>query len=250
MIFIIYLLISFALFFFQKSLIYPAPKTPLTDCQLPSGLTFFDEQIGETKITGLYSQNNHRKLFVFFHGNAESACNWKHLANQHVSKHGYDTLILEYPGYAGAPGDPSYKNNLKMLEALAEWIDNQKYDTYAVMGVSLGTGMASTLASKINSDLLILAAPFDTMPSLAQSKFPIYPKIILTEKYNNIKALENFDNLVIVLHGTRDLVVPRRHTLNLTQTLKNHERIELPDKGHNQILENAIIDELLSQYLP
>jgi hypothetical protein len=59
------------------------------------------------------------------------------------------------------------------------------------IGRSLGTGVAVYLAAQREIEKLVLVTPFDSLRSVAQEIYPIYPiSLILKESYRSIEYAE------------------------------------------------------------
>ena len=116
---------------------------------------------------GIFTPGGGRGVVVFFHGNGGSACGWRYLGPNHVAAHGFDTLVVEYPGYAGDRRETGADSIEAMIASAARW--SARYDRIAVMGFSLGTGMASELARRVRPESVTLFAPFDSLSALVRS---------------------------------------------------------------------------------
>ncbi len=233
----------------QKRLTYPAPTTPLLSCDLPQGVDFFEETQSDTELKGIYHKAGQNKLLIFFHGNGEGACSWRYLGKNHVSKQGFDTLVMEYPGYSGLAGKPSKKANFAMVNALATWLETQNYEDIAIMGFSLGTGMASELAPKLNTKTLILLAPYDRMRRVVRDIAPFIPNFLISENYQNDIALQNFKAKVTIIHGAKDPLIRPVRSEVLAASLQNVERIIRENRGHDDLFDDEFINWLLDHTL-
>ena len=78
-----------------------------------------------------------------------------------------------------------------------------------IYGESLGTAVAIDLASMYNFSGIILESPFTSMLDLAQKYYPIFPvKLILKDRYESRKKLNDIKSPVLVMHGKKDKIVP------------------------------------------
>src|SRR5690606_25995439 len=102
---------------------------------------------------------------------------------------------------------------------------------------SLGTGVASYLASKLEIERLVLVSPFDSMVSVAGSRYPWSPiGCILEERYDSDVYLACVDAPVLVLRPGRDEIIPADATDRLIDALHARpEVLEFPGAGHNTI---------------
>ncbi len=245
----LYLTVLLILYFTQKFVFYPGSRDTHTECDLPDGVSFFEENVSGIELNGIFHDAGHDKLFVFFHGNGESACSWRYLGKNHVSKLGYNTLVMEYPGYSGTDGKPSIKSNLAMVSALVDWFEAQDYENVAVMGFSLGTAMASDFAPKVKAEHLILIAPFDRMRRVAHDHVPFVPSFLITENYKNDVALEGYSYPVTIFHGAEDRIIYPKRSAALADELENVERFVIEGRGHNDLFDDEMVDWMLQQGL-
>ena len=86
-------------------------------------------------------------------------------------------MIIDYPGYGLSDGKPSDKtmfdSALKVYD-YANQLDCVDEDNIVVLGYSIGTGVATQVASQRNVNGLILVAPYDEALSLYNVKHNDY----------------------------------------------------------------------------
>lgn len=246
----LYAIILIAFWFLQSAMIYPDQGTHLSECNLPKGAKIFHRNIDGGELDGIFTAVGNRKLLIFFHGNAESACAWRFAGINHIAAQGYDTLVIEYPGYAGLSGKPSLLRNDAMTNALAKWLAQNNYEKTAILGYSLGSGIASMLSEKIDPDAVLLFAPFDKMANVIRDIAPFIPSFIVHQNYQNDRALSEYEGPVTIIHGAGDMVISPKRSEALANSLTNVDRIILQGKGHNGLFETAFFDQLLKDKLP
>src|SRR5690606_6588229 len=94
-------------------------------------------------------------------------------------------------------------------------------DSIIVYGKSLGTGVASYVASKEKIRQLILETPYYSMPSLFSSYAPIYPTGRMSRfKFPVGEYLQKVEEPVTIFHGTSDRVVFYSQGKKLQKILK------------------------------
>ncbi|WP_041958581.1 alpha/beta hydrolase [Sulfurospirillum arsenophilum] len=187
-------------------------------------------------------QESDAGLILYFGGNADDATRFV----LHVKElHGYDIVTFNYRGYVGSTGEPSE-------EALFE--DALKiYDTYAkgrkvvVIGRSLGTGVATYLASKRVVDGLVLLTPYDSILSLAKLKYPFFPiDLLLKNKFESINYLPFVKAKIAVVEVENDATIPRYHFEKFVEAMPRKPlHVILANTTHGKILEHpAFTSEL------
>jgi len=151
------------------------------------------------------------RTVVYFHGNGEVAGDDVWIARELVRR-GFHVVLGEYRGYgASAPGEPSeaglYADAEAVLAALgARGIDRARI---VLWGMSLGTGVAAEMAKRGRGDVLVLVAPYTSIIDVAAYHFPIAPvSLLMEERYDTLAKAPDIRARTLVLHGTRDEVVP------------------------------------------
>ncbi|MBX2853521.1 MAG: alpha/beta fold hydrolase [Rhodobacteraceae bacterium] len=237
------------LFFLQAKLIYFPEDRRLDSCEPPAPTQYI--QIGGEQ--ALLTQTGANNLIIFFHGNAGSACNWRYLAANHLAVLGYDTLVVEYPGYGGDTRAPSKEEIAKALPVFQEWVAAQSYETITIFGYSLGAGVGSMYAAAFGADQIILFAPFDSLYAVAFDQGVMVPRNLLTEDYDNIAALSAIEAPIYILHGSDDRTIPAKHSDDLMRALseagRDVEREVLQGVGHTGLFESPEFDVRMGRVL-
>jgi uncharacterized protein len=173
-------------------------------------------------------------LIVFSHGNAEliDGQSW---VIEGALLLGYSVALCEYRGYGHSDGAPSQaaiiEDHCAMLDALAKRseIDPERI---IYMGRSIGTGVACSLAAERPPAALILIAPFQSIREMAKGF--LAPAFLIRDPFDNEKAVAEYPGPVLLLHGTRDEVIPITHSRALERATTRALLIEL-DSGHNDV---------------
>lgn len=185
-------------------------------------------------------------LILYFGGNADDATRFVVYTKE---LQGYDVIAFNYRGYVGSTGTPSE-------EALFE--DALKiYDTYAkgrkvvVIGRSLGTGVATYLASKRVVDGLVLLTPYDLILSLAKLKYPFFPiDLLLKNKFETVNYLPLVKAKIAIIEVENDVTIPRYHLEKLLEAMPSKPlHIILSNTTHGKILEHPAFTKELQTIL-
>lgn len=115
--------------------------------------------------------------------------------------------------------------------------------------------MAAKVAAVNSPKLLILQAPFYSLPDLARSTPPlnIFPSFLVKYKFRTGKYLKNANVPVAILHGDQDEIIYYGSSLKLQQEFKPGDTlITLEGMGHNDFLATELyrreIGEILRKY--
>jgi pimeloyl-ACP methyl ester carboxylesterase len=128
---------------------------------------------------------------VFFHGNGDRLASVAGNSAPYIGA-GYGFLLVEYRGYSGMPGSPTeqglYADARANIRKLMEAGVNE--DDIILFGHSLGTGVATQMATEFHVRGLILLAPYLSIPNMAQIRFPLFPAEYITkDRFENFKKI-------------------------------------------------------------
>ena len=190
-----------------------------------------------------------KKAIIYFGGNAEDVdANYPHFSYT-FKKH--TTYLVQYRGYGNSTGEPNEKNLLSDALHIYDTIKT-KYKSISVIGRSLGTGIATDLASKREVEKLVLVSPYDSIKSVAKDILFIYPiSLILKDKYDSLSKVDTIKAPTLILYAQNDKTIKKEHTDNLVKTFPpsqvtvktiNHET-------HNSILQNSDYYFYLKKFL-
>lgn len=228
-----YLLLLIALFFLQRSMIYPAPEEI---APLPAGFSEVELHTSDgLTLRAAYRQGNEgRPVAVFFHGNADS---WDggNQATQQLSKDGYGVLLPEYRGYGGNPGQPDEEGLYADGRAALSFLEGEGIaaDRMVLVGNSLGSGVAVQLAQEYSPAALVLISGYSSLPDVVAGHFAWLPaRLMLLDSFASIDKIGALDLPILLLHGEEDEVIPFAHGQRLAEAAKAADFIDFPEMGH------------------
>lgn len=238
----LYLVALIALTLVQRALIYPAPlPPPMGAAAVPAGFA----PIGLETADGLTLHAAYRgaapgrPTLVFFHGNG-SSIDESAGATMLLGQRGYGLLLVEYRGYRGNPGTPSEEGLYADGRASLAWLGAHGVpaDRTVLIGNSLGSGVATELAARMQVGGLVLISGFTSLPDVAAGHYPWLPvRLLLRDRYDNRAKLARVAAPVLVLHGTADRLIPDAQGRALAIAAP-HGTLELvPGYGHELAFE-------------
>jgi pimeloyl-ACP methyl ester carboxylesterase len=191
-------------------------------------------------------------VVLYFHGNRENIERYAPAAPL-FTRNGYEVWMLDYPGYGKSTGQFTEQK-------LYDWalvfykLARARFspDSIVIYGRSLGTGIATQLASVRDCRNLILETPYYSFPSLTDNYLPVYPSERLIHfKFPNWQYLQKVTAPVTIFHGTNDGVIPIRNPRRLIPFLKKDDEFISIEKGtHNDLVKfplfNSKLDSLLT----
>ena len=211
-VFCAYLLIGLFLYLFQRQFIYfPTPEKAI------DGVEFFNfASAGET-LKILHLNNHHDHAVIYFGGNNEDVSH--NLATFPGVFQNHAVYLVNYRGYSGSTGAPSeagfYRDALNIYDHL-----KSKHLNISAIGRSLGSGVASYLATQRELEKLVLVTPYDSVKAVSEEKYPYYPiSYMLKDHYDSYSRAHEIETNTLVIVAENDEIIPWRHTERLLSQL-------------------------------
>jgi len=176
---------------------------------------------------------------VWFHGNAGNMGD--RLENIKLL-HNYvnvNIFIFDYRGYGRSEGRPSEEGVYLDGEAALDRVKNKTRSAGArktiLFGRSLGAAVATEIATRFESDGLILESPFISVAEMARVVFPFLPiRPLLRTRFNIREKIEKIKVPLLVLQGDRDDVVPYEHGKRVFEAAPEPKKFfTIPGAAHN-----------------
>ena len=191
-------------------------------------------------INGLkFSAAEPKGAILFFHGNFGDVSGWGAYGADFAAL-GYDFYIFDYPGYGKSDGKISSQQQLlASADAISRYVLAQHSPSkLAMIGYSIGSGIAAQQAAKWDAARLILLAPYFSFERLAHEKIPFVPKFLIRYKIPTAEFLQAARGTQITLiHGAADELIPVQHCRDLAGSLKAGDLFyEIPGARHNGLL--------------
>lgn len=181
-------------------------------------------------------KDSSKGVVLYFHGNKKNIERFAPFAPL-FTKHHYEVWIIDYPTYGKSTGALTEENlyeSAYQLYKLANTVYNA--DSIIILGKSLGSGIATQLASKVNCKLLVLETPYYGLKELANWYAPIYPKNICKYNLNTYTYLPSIVAPIVVFHGTNDWVIPYSHAKQIKPLLRQKDKFyTIEQASHNGI---------------
>jgi len=229
-----YLVINLFIYFYQRNLLYnPSENNYLNDKINFNYKEIFIETDKNIKLKSWFINKDLKefKTIVFFHGNAGNLLNRIHKINE-LNKLDINILLTSWRGFSGNKGKPSEKNLYYDAQQIIDWLKAQGLDNKDIVlyGESLGTGVATELASKNNFGGIILESPFTSMVDTAKIYYPYLPvKLLLKDRYDSKSKIKDIKSPILIMHGKMDNIVPQQMGLELFEKANNPKYSYFPE---------------------
>jgi fermentation-respiration switch protein FrsA (DUF1100 family) len=177
-----------------------------------------------------------RFTVLYLHGNAG---NLSHRADicQSISSAGASVLVIDYRGYGKSKGFPTLAGLVKDGEAAYQWIERQGIPRERIIlhGESIGTGIAMQLASRLPSAAVVLEAPFTSFNEMAHRTLPFVGPLFV-RGFNNLELVSTLRVPILVIHGSRDDIVPTEMGLRVFHAARQPKKLWLVrEADHNTV---------------
>ena len=253
---LLYCIIGITLYYLQEKFIFHPEKlsnayvydfkVPFEELNIPFNAT---DTLNMIKF--FPSDTVRRGVVVYFHGNKENIERYAGFADI-FTKQGYEVWMEDYPGFGKSTGERTeqkmYEQGLQVQKMAAA-----KYgkDSIIIYGRSLGTGIASYLASVKDCRRLILESPYYSMEALFRHYAFIYPVNWMCKyHFSTYQYLQNVDAPVTIFHSTNDEVIPYKQSKRLLKLAKpGAELVTLEKTKHNTVNESPLYHQKLDSVL-
>ncbi|WP_430392414.1 alpha/beta hydrolase [Dyella sp. 20L07] len=158
--------------------------------------------------------------------------------------------LLAYRGYAASDGQPTEAALVSDAKALFDRVAPQ-HASIAVLGRSLGSGVAVQLAADRPVERLVLVTPFDSLVRVAAGYFPWVPvNLLMRERFESWRYVAGIHCPVLVIRAEQDEVIPAARTAMLVNAFARPPQQQVvADAGHNTIQDYADYSVSLRRFL-
>jgi len=203
----------------------------------------------------LFRAEKPKGLVVYYHGKGANIANKGAFVSKTFTKRNYDVIMMDYRGFGKTRGVLSEK--LLLDDALHVYREMVPlYENIVVYGCSLGTSVATYVASRSTPKCLILESPYTNMVDLGKFTKPYIPRWVVKAivKYPLQTNLFILDVTVPVhiFHGTSDKIIPIKSSHTLAELCKGRIPIDLTTiicGTHNHIAKHPDFHDKLDQIL-
>lgn len=232
---VLYILLVLLMYLYQEKLIFPGTK-------LPSNYTFnFDQPFTEHSIevdgatlNALHFHHNSDPQnkpngFVFFlHGNAGNLETWTENVKVYQDIN-VDLFLVDYRGYGKSTGKITSVEQLHSdVRAAWDFIAPQYLEKdipITIYGRSLGSGLATKLATEVEHDQLILVSPFSSMKAMVKQQYPYVPSSLLRYPLPTESIIDQVPTDIHFIVGDKDFYIPLSHTERLQEKMGKPSKV-------------------------
>lgn len=226
-----YLAVCALLFFRQRSMLYfPQAYDGGTVLALDGGT-----RLGVTRF-----EQPGPGAVIYFGGNAEAVPD--SLPELQAVFPGQSLYLMHYRGYGATPGAPTEAGLYADALALYDYV-RARHPQLTLVGRSLGSGIATRLASERPVDRLVLVTPYDSMAGVAAHHYRWLPVgLLLRDRYDAARFAAHVNAPTTILAAEHDAIIPRASSEALYRSFRPGLATFhlVPDAGHNDISLRAV----------
>ncbi|MCF6295790.1 MAG: lysophospholipase [Flavobacteriaceae bacterium] len=236
-------MIGASLYFLQEKLIFlptTLPQDYAYNFSYPFEELFLKSDDGAVINAIHFKTEKPKGVILYFHGNAGDLSRWGIITEFFVEKN-YDVLVMDYRTYGKSSGTLSEQALYNDAQLCYDYLlKHYQESEITIYGRSIGTGMATHLASGNQPNRLILEAPFYSLADVAKHRFPVFPvKRLLKYNFPSYQYIQDVKCPIIIFHGTEDNVIPYTSGENLYNSIVQKEKLffTIENGGHNNLME-------------
>ena len=188
------------------------------------------------------------RALIYYGGNGDAVQDYR----QDYARWAPDrsVYLLAYRGYGASEGQPSQDALFGDALALYDAVRGH-HASVAVVGRSLGSGIATYVAAQRPLEKLVLVTPFDSIARIAQARFPIFPvQLMMRDRYDSYRYAPAVHCPLLVLAAEHDRVVPAASTARLLPLFTPPPRvITIPGTGHGDIVAAPAYGQAVAEFL-
>jgi uncharacterized protein len=252
---LIYPLYAALMFGMQTRILFPASSTRhhAFNTSLPEGSELVEIPASFGKVRAIYWHGAGGAVsgpaVLYVHGNFERVQDSFSLVQPLVAR-GICVLQLEFPGYDGAEGYPTFNSINEAADVAFDWLAHRpEIDSHQIlaMGYSMGGGAAGELTRHRPVRALILLSTYSSLADIA-GRYGL-PDFLVRFPYDNIARVREFAGPIFIEHGRRDEVIPYALGRRLADAAPHAEFITL-ECGHADCqFDRSVFAERLPQWL-
>ncbi len=190
------------------------------------------------EINGLHFKvPNAKGVICYFKGNSRSVKGWAKFARDFIGK-GYDFFMIDYRGFGKSSGKRNQTTLFNDAQTVYKWLSTQcPEEKITIYGRSLGSGIATRIASWNKPRMLILDSPYYSfLYQIQRYGFWLPLKWILRYQIRSDQYIKKVTAPVFIIHGTRDRLISFKQGKMLHELIPDHSAlIAIEGGGHNNL---------------
>jgi len=242
-------LCAFLYFRQEEFLFFPGPNDPVLRKRMQDRRIVIASDGADIEAWWMTNESAATAVILYFGGNAEDVLYFASTAQQWPVRH---VLVANYRGFGETAGRLSEKAAYQDALALYDYAARQvSGDRIFVMGRSLGSGIATYLATQRPIAGSILVTPYDSIVAVGKRHYPVFPvRWLLRHRFASDERAPTIRTPVLIIAAEHDNVIPPAHAQQLFERWSGPKEIHvLPGVGHNDVELHPDYDALVTEFL-
>lgn len=189
-----------------------------------------------TRLRGwFFNRGANTPLVVMFGGNSMNIGAFTYIAAADTER---SYLLMNYRGYGGSEGQPSeaaiVADARHCIAHARTQLAGSATPLYLV-GFSLGSGVATQVATAEQPDALVLICPFDSITAVACGMVPVLPHLLPIDSWHSASYAPRITCPVTIFRAQYDTIVPPASTDALIRSFSTPPAVKSYPADHNSI---------------
>ena len=238
-----YVVAALGMYVFQRKLQYIAENKGLT----PESVGIMGATVetlttpdGEKIIIWYAPAAKGKPTILYFHGNAGEIGDRPLRFNYYHSR-GFGVAYVSYRGYGGSSGAPTEQGLLIDAMAAYDWLIAKGIapQSIALLGESLGSGVAVQIAARKRVGAIALNAPYTSTADVAARIYWWLPvHLLMKDQFRSIDFIAKVKVPLLVIHGDKDILIPIEFGKKLFAAANEPKELEIVRGfGHEAMFE-------------
>ena len=251
----VYLVCGIALYFLQEKFLFHPKK-------LPADYIFSFQQPFKEINLPVSSERNisivqftvpdslRKGVVLYFHGNRRNIERYASYA-VNFTRNKYEVWMIDYPGFGKTTGKRT-EETMYADAAMIYKMARSKFskDHIIIYGKSLGTGVATQLASVSDCKRVLLETPYYSIDALLKHYAFIYPVSWLSKyHFPSNQYIKKIESPVTLFHGTKDEVIPYKQAVRLAKENPGVVLVTIEGGRHNNLNDSPVFQQQLNSIL-
>jgi len=189
-------------------------------------------------------------VVLYFHGNRQNIERYATYAIN-FTRNNYEVWMIDYPGFGKTTGKRTEKT-MYADAAIFYKMARSKFskEKIIIYGKSLGTGVATQLASVSDCKRVILETPFYSIDALLKHYAFIYPVSLMSKfHFPSYEYIKKIESPVTLFHGTKDELIPYKQAVRLAKENPGVQLVTIEGGRHNNLNDSPVFQQQLNSIL-
>ncbi len=183
-----------------------------------------------------------KPTILYFHGNAGEIGDRPLRFNYYHSR-GLGVAYVSYRGYGGSTGSPTESGLITDANTVYDWLIAKGVAPagIALLGESLGSGVAVQLAAQKQVGAVALNAPYTSTADVAARIYWWLPvRLLMKDQFKSIDFISKVKAPLLFVHGDRDILIPLEFGKRLFAAANEPKEMEIIQGfGHEAMFEEV-----------